>query len=438
MKWWTTYSTLKIMRRRLSWSAEELAEFRHRRLRELVKWAYLKSPFYRQFYDQGNAHPEDVNTIEDLKRLPLLEKEQLQRTDPLQVVTLPADTKWRMEITSGSTGEPLHIYRTWRDLAFIKAKVIRAFQQTGFRFYQRQVVLKSSAASLSGRHWFENFGILRKYWLAVGDPPAENLRRLRKIRPQHLHGYPSGLADIAEYMKSHDLSFRIPIICVGAEVLDDPTRKCLEQTFQAQVFDLYASREVGNVAWECRAHQGLHVNDDALIVELLDEEGREVPDGTEGEVVVTFLDGYDYPFLRYRLGDCAVRLSGSCPCGVAFSRLEKITGRSDSRILLPSGRWISGLVFQELRTTPWVAAFRIIQEERASLRLQVVPKSPVEPEVLQSLVAQTADLVHHELKVLPEVLPKLDREASGKLRTVICHLPEAQPQMAAGSFRERL
>lgn len=429
MKWWKTYRILDQKRKQLHWSAEELKRYRSWKLRELVTFAYDNSPFYREYYDQCGIHPDHIQTEDDLKKLPLLEKESLQKTDPLRVITIkPEDGSFRegdlmVEVTSGSTGDPLKIKRTWRDLYYIKSNDIRAYEQTGYRFFHRQAVLKSSTESVTGRHWFERFGILRKYWLSVIDSPEHNLSRLREIRPDHLHGYPNGLLEIAELLQRKKQTFTIPIVCTGAEVLDQYMRQQISESFNAEVFDLYGTREVGNIAWECRAHQGMHINDDSMIIEILDQSGHEVSEGDEGEVVVTHLDSFDYPFIRYRLGDRALRQGGRCSCGVDFSRLKSMTGRDDARIRLPSGRWITGMVFQELRTVPWLSGFRIVQDNRESIRLQVVPKSTVAQDMLNALVAQTSALVHDELAIVPEVVDQLEHDTSGKLRAVVCTLP---------------
>ena len=309
--------------------------------------------------------------------------------------------------------------------------MIRAFGQTGFRYYHRQVVLKSSAESLTGRHWFERLGILRKYWLSVSDTPEANIAKLRQIRPHHLHGYPSGLLSVAELLRAQGQSLYIPIICTGAEVLDPVVRRVIAESFNSDVFDLYGTREVGNIAWECGAHQGMHVNDDALIVELLDDEGNEVPDGSEGEVVVTYLDGRDFPFIRYRLGDRAIRMKDLCSCGVAFSRLHRVTGRSDERIRLPSGVWLSGMTFQEIRDTHWLSSFRVIQDNATSIRLQVVPRSKPSEEQIETLVQKVKGLLRGELQVVPEVLDRLEYDSSGKIRAVICRLPADQDDREA-------
>lgn len=426
MKWLTTYRILREMTARLRWSPEDLCRYREQRLRDLVSHAYLKSPFYRRFYDQAGVRPDDVKSLDDLRKLPLLPKEMLRTADPRQVVTMPMGAGWMVEMTSGSTGEPLRVHRSWRDLYYIKAKVIRAFRQTGLRFTDRQVVLKSSAESLTGRHWFENLGVLRKYWLSVADAPEHNLERLRAIHPRHLHGFPSGLLAIAEVLNQRHDIFHIPTICTGAEVLEEVIRSRIEQAFKAQVYDFYACREIGNVAWECPAHDGLHINDDVILLELLDDQNREVPDGVEGRVVVTWLDGRDWPFLRYELGDRAVRLPGRCICGVPFGRLARVEGRSDSRILLPSGRWISGMVFQELRTAAWAAAFRFIQDDPHAIHVQIVIRHDPQPGELEAFLAKTRELVKGELQVIPEFLPQLERDASGKIRGVICRLPQAR------------
>jgi phenylacetate-CoA ligase len=429
MKWLKTYSILSDKRRKLKWSENALKDFRSVKLRNLVRFAYDNSPFYRKCYDQYGVRPDQIHTEEDIQKLPLLEKTSLQQTDPLQVITVkPKDGPLRevdlmTEVTSGSTGEPLKIKRTWSDLFYIKANDIRAFQQTGFRLYHRQVVLKSSTASITGPHWFERFGILRKYWLSVTDSPEHNLAKLKEIRPDHLHGYPSGLLEIAELLRERHETFTIPIVCTGAEVMDQHMRQQISTSFKADVFDLYGTREVGNIAWECRAHQGLHINDDSMIIEVLNEDGHEVSAGVEGDVVVTHLDSYDYPFIRYRLGDRALRLEGMCSCGVHFSRLKSITGRDDARIRLPSGRWITGMVFQELRTVPWLSAFRIVQDEISSIRLQLVPRAKIIKAELDALTARTSELVQGELTVVPEVVNNLERGKSGKLRAVVCKLP---------------
>lgn len=439
MRWWKTYSVLSHMKKRLAWSQKQIDEYRIQKLRDLVKIAFDKSTFYRSLYDSHGVHPDQIKTVDDLKLLPILRKKHLLQADPMEVVTIGTkpnafESDLMEEVTSGSTGHPLRVFRTWRDLYYIKAKIIRAYLQTGYRYSHRQVVLKSSTASLTGKHWFERFGILRKYWLSITDSPEDNLKKLQEIQPQHVHGYPSGLEALAEFLQAHKQTFCIPIICTGAEVLDQASRQLIEKAFEAEVFDLYGTREVGNIAWECTAHQGLHINDDAMIVELLDEKGKEVSVGEEGEVVVTYLDAVEYPFIRYALEDRAIRQpADNCPCGVKFSKLDVITGRSDARILLPSGKWVSGMVFQELRTVPWLSGFRIVQDDRESIRLHVVPKFTIEQDMVDTLVAQTSALVNDELTVIPEVVDRLEREKSGKLRAVICQLEPGQESMSSNA-----
>ncbi len=425
MNWWHTYRLLRQMNERLHWTQQELDHYRLWRFREMVRHAYYYSSFYRRKYQSCGFHPDSLKTIADIRKIPILTKAELRNADPLEILTPKQNAGLFTELTGGSTGEPLRVYRTWRDFWYIKAKVIRAFQQTGFRLYHPQAVLKSSRADITGKHWFERFGILRKYWLSVTDPPEVNLKRLREICPRHIHGYPSGLVEIADLLLERGETFRIPVICTGAEVLDDATREKIRQAFLAEVFDLYASREVGNIAWECRAHRGMHINDDAMIVELLDDSDEEVPDGAEGRILVTYLDGYDSPFIRYDLGDLGIRMSGQCSCGVQFRRLARITGRSDSRIRLPSGQWLSGLVFQELRLIPWLKSFRILQEEEESIRLQIVAAKEPDQAKLNDLISLTAKLVRGELKVKPEIVAHLSRDPSGKIRAVISRLEPA-------------
>jgi len=430
MRWLNTYKVLSAMNERLKWSSEELERYRLWKLRHLLRYAYYNSAFYRDLYRQHGVDPDEIESLDDLRKLPIVDKQMVRSVDPLEIISEPvkqqvkSESEWMVEITTGTTGNPLKIQRTWRDLYYIKAKIIRAFAQTGFRFYHKQAVIKSSSESLTGKHWFERLGILRKYWLSVTDSPDFNLHRLQEIHPQHIHAYPSGLQAIAELLLKNGKSFPVPVICTGAEVLESLVRNQIAEAFEAEIFDLYGVREVGNIAWECKKHEGMHINDDAIIVELLDKNDRPVATGEEGEVVVTYLDAMDFSFIRYRLGDRAIQLAEKCACGCHFSRLHCVTGRTDARIILPSGNWISGLVFQELRTAPWISSYRLIQEDRQSVKLQVVPRRALNPNELEALVNRARELVNNELKIVPEVLSKLDYDASGKLRMIICKLDE--------------
>ena len=149
---------------------------------------------------------------------------------------------------------------------------------------------------------------------------------------------------------------------------------------------------------------------------------------------MTWLDGRDWPFIRYDLGDRAVRLTDPCPCGVRFSRLARVEGRSDNRILLPSGTWISGMVFQELRTVSWAAAFRIVQDDPDSIRLQIVLGRQPSSQEMDEFIGHTRRLVRGELQVIPEIIPQLERDPSGKIRAVICRLPQAQSATVRDNF----
>ena len=431
MKWWNTYRILAEKRKHLHWSAEELFRYRSEKLRKLVLFAYKNSPFYRQFYDKYGVSPDVVQGEGDINRLPILEKKDLCPVDPLEVITLnkqgkPVDEKNLMlEVTSGSTGAALAIKRTWRDLHYTKANDIRAFQQTGFKIYHRQVIVKSSTDTITEEYWFNRLGILRKYYIAVTDDPEYNLAQLKKFRPHHLHGYPYGLVAIAQFLKDKREVLPIPVICTGAEVLDPQMRQLISDSFNAAVFDLYGTREVGNIAWECKCHEGMHINDDSMILEILDENGNEVADGVEGEVLVTHLDGLDYPFIRYRLGDRAVWIKGQCKCGVAFRRLKNLTGRTDACILLPSGEWITGMVFQELRVVPWMSAFRVIQDAPEYVRLQIVPKQKPSDANIEAVKSKASALLKDKVSVKVEIHDKLELDKSGKIRAVICRLPES-------------
>ena len=158
-------------------------------------------------------------------------------------------------------------------------------------------------------------------------------------RPDVVHAYPSILSAIAdEIVRAGTRDLGLRMVTCGGETLDPPGRRKLEDAFRVPIADLYGAHEFNLVAWQCPAGHGFHVCDDNVVVEILGEDGAPVPVGATGEVVVTGLHGYTMPFVRYRLGDLAVRGPDTCPCGAPWSTLSAIQGRTGDILRLPGGR----------------------------------------------------------------------------------------------------
>jgi phenylacetate-CoA ligase len=215
----------------------------------------------------------------------------------------------------------------------------------------------------------------------------------------------------------------------GAEQLDAAGRKLVEKSFDAPFFDQYASEELQMIAWQCPAGDEYHVDADSLVVEFVDEDGEEVAAGERGELVCTSLFNFAMPFVRYRLGDLAVKSEKKgCSCGRVFPLLKTIEGRKDSLVTLPNGRKIPPLAFgyamEFYKYYRFVYQYRIIQKKSDLLRFEVKRKngSVDDADMKTELVAhmlRTLGIDESEATIEVEFVDTILLDKSGKLRKVI-------------------
>ncbi|HHT9152071.1 MAG TPA: phenylacetate--CoA ligase family protein [Candidatus Hypogeohydataceae bacterium YC40] len=222
-----------------------------------------------------------------------------------------------------------------------------------------------------------------------------------------------------------DSDVRPQLIFSTSAILDDYSRKFITDVFKEKVVDIYGSNEGGCIAWECPQCNGYHVNIDMLVLEIL-ENGKSVPPGKEGEVVITNLHSYAMPLIRYRLGDIGT-LSPEVPsCGRGMPLLKEITGRIDDFIVLPSGKRISPHPFYHaLRWVRGIAKWRIIQEENGILKVEVVVSKDFSYNGSSLIEANLRKIFDDKLKIEISIVAEIKQDPSQKFRSVISKVKKA-------------
>jgi phenylacetate-CoA ligase len=190
-----------------------------------------------------------------------------------------------------------------------------------------------------------------------------------------LEGYPSRLEEVAaEILRRGSVAIRPKLVFSNSEKLHPAVRSKLRNAFGVEPTDVYESWEFGTVAWECPRHSGFHVNEDALILEIVREDGTEAEPGEEGEVVITDLHNRAMPFIRYATGDLAVRSDAPCECGITFPLLNEFVGRTSEKLYTSDGgsfaatTHLCGIISQ----FEGVAQYQFVQNEIGALDLRVV------------------------------------------------------------------
>jgi phenylacetate-CoA ligase len=367
-------------RRRLEqWSSPaQLAEIRLRRLRRLAGLA-VRAPYYREAFQRAGLTPGEL-TETSLESLPVLEKAALRASESGQTLAEPEAKLFPIN-TSGSTGIPLQVLRHQRDQAEVSALWARVFSAYGQRMFDRQVNVGSgrSVAKKGPVVKLRELGILPQlHQLASFDPPDRQIALLRSVKPQMISAYAVGLELLAEAVLDAGVTdIRPRVVYTSGTALTPRCRELTRKAFGVEPLDVYAANEVGPIAWECPTHRGaLHLNDDAQITEIVDEDGRRVPDGVSGQVVVTQLVCTAQPLIRYRIGDLSSIRGAPCECGRGLRLMEPVEGRTRHIIRAPDGRIINTITVSSiLSSADEIRRYQVRQMTPRDLRILVVPSS---------------------------------------------------------------
>jgi phenylacetate-CoA ligase len=301
-------------RRREQWlSPDELRRLRALRLRRLAE-AASRAPYYRRTFQAVALTPADLADERQLGRLPLLEKSALHATGHDELLSEPAEGLFAVT-TSGSTGQPLKVLRSARDQAEISALWARVLHAFGHRVFDSQVNINTGrAVARSGPvATLRRLGILPEIThVSSFESVDRQIEILRARSPRTFSAYAISLELIAEAMLERGIrDIRPNVVFSAAMPLSDRGRAMATEAFGVAPLDVYVAAELGPLGWECPEERGtLHLNDDMQIIEIVDDDGRPVPDGVTGQVVVTQLGCLAQPLLRYRLGDLAARVPG--------------------------------------------------------------------------------------------------------------------------------
>jgi phenylacetate-CoA ligase len=253
----------------------------------------------------------------------------------------------------------------------------------------------------------------------------EFVARIRSLRPRMLFGYPSALAHVARHAEASGMRLDdvgIGVAFVTAERLYDDQRSTIARVFGCRVANGYGGRDAGFIAHECPAG-GLHLSAEDIVVEVVDKDGRPLPAGTSGEIVVTHLATSDFPFIRYRTGDVGTLDTRTCECGRGLPLLRSVEGRTTDFVVAADGTVMHGLALvYVVRALRGVRAFKIVQETRELTRVLVVPDAQYAPEVAAAIVAGFRARLGRQVSVQVETVAAIAPERSGKYRYVVSHV----------------
>ncbi len=403
---------------------ERSAERRDERLRALVAHAYGRVPYYRERFTLAGVTPSDIRSVADIGRLPLTEKRNLQER-PIEEITDrtvdPDDLVSTM--TSGYSGEPFVIRRTRAEQARWARTWLDDLLRAGLRTGDRvATIFTLREAQPDGIGTLSALKLVRETVVDCSLDPPEIHRRVAEIRPDFLRGMAGVVDRLAVEIPVAELRHIRPrVVWVSGEVLTTVARTRIGNAFGASVHNAYGTHEVGLLASDCPGGELMHLGRSDLLVEVLDHDGRPVEVSGSGEIVVTALDSFAAPLIRYRLTDVVTRGPDACPCGRAGPTLTHIEGRSIDYFEMADGRRIHPyrILGPTLAAAPWIRQYQLVQETRERIVLRCVPHGPVDDEAGRGLSKAVAPLLGPGVDFRVESVARIPPGAGGKVRAIL-------------------
>lgn len=324
-----------------SMDREDLTQLQIERLQLTLNRVYRNVAFYNDLFDRGSVNIEVIKSLDDLKLLPFTTQEDLRKSYPYDMFAVPLKDIVRIHSTSGTTGKPIVVGYTKTDIALwssLVARVLVAAGVTEHDFIQIAFNYHLFTGGFGFHYAAEKIGA------SVIPSSNSEIRKqitiMRDFKTSVLVSTPGFALHIAALLQEQDIhpeTLNLKIGSFGAEPWSESLRGEIERTLHIDAYDNYGITEVigPGVAYECAEKNGLHVNEDHFLVEVIDPQTLEpLPLGEKGELVFTTLTKLGFPLVRYRTGDISRIIPEECPCGRTLVRMEKVTGRTDDMIIL--------------------------------------------------------------------------------------------------------
>lgn len=419
------------------WPAIERAQ--RRRLRRMLAHADRTVPYYRETLADLGLTPADFETAADLAKLPIIERDQIQR-DPEYFVSdaEPLDEYLTLH-SGGSSGAPRHVFHDGAAMLmgaayFERIRSVMA-RVAGKRFgFREAVVVPPFSTFQLGHEFLERKRLVRsgalseRLYLSLLDPVDQNLRRLNEFKPDIVQGYGSFFELLFPYAHTTGAELHRPgVVVFYSDAMSGSARRLASETYGVPVLSVYGAIEAFHIGFECDRNVGYHLNADLVPLRLVDPEGRDVPQGESGDVIVSNLVNRATVLLNYRLGDVASFLPGACACGRTLPLLSFIEGRTDDWIESSSGEALHPQTVQSLFTDEEeIWQYQVEQVTPSRYRVAAVAADAADREAIRARLAEKfVRRIGAGTVIELTFVDAIPRTPGGKVRSVLAMRPAA-------------
>lgn len=414
----------------------DLAEIKKRQekeLQDLIRFSYENVPYYTEVFKERGLKPYDIQTFDDLQKLPLLTKEIIrERADDLVPLNLESQDYGFLS-TGGSTGVPL-IYRISTEDEVIGTAMRYANWGYGGYVLGDKIMIIAGTSLIPQDKQTKKDQIknrIRSFMMNEKSFPSSDLNdeymknivvELNKTKPKFIRGFPSAIYFLARYIKEKNMTIRFHLdgVFTTAEVLLGHHRETIEDVFSCRVFDQYGLNDGGLSAYECEEHNGFHIDMLRSIMEVTDENGNQIGEDQEGKLLATSLHNYAMPFIRYDTGDMGIVSYRKCKCGRTLPLLEKLVGRDTDYLKFGNGAIMPGSAFVDFvsKRKYDIIQYQIIQKKPDEILIYIIKGknySDTDEKDIRDIFYKRAGKINIEFKYVD----KIQTAKNGKWKFII-------------------
>lgn len=411
---------LRLMRQQ--WlTKHEIQQIQFRKLKKIILHAYNEVPYYREKFDQAGFDPSSFECVSQITEIPILTKNEFQDNynKMLSANYIHYDGHW--DSTGGSTGGPSWFFVGRPAGESIVARDIRFRKWFGFNIGDRKAKLWGAERDIATGSLIRSIAKMIFYnvlelnsWTMSTRMMKAYIQRIRNFKPSLIEAYARALFLLSKFAIENDMTQGLDMTAViSAESIDEMERDTVESVFGTQVFNRYGSREFGNIAQECNKHNGMHIAAESLVVEEIDTGPNPHP------LLITDLERYSMPLIRYECGDCGEIIRSRCQCGRNLPRIVDLSGRITDFITTPQGQIVNGTVFAHfLRHIRSIREYQIIQDEINHIIVRVVTASPLQKSGRNRINSSISSFLGENMDIEICRVERIERPPSGKFLTV--------------------
>ena len=402
---------------------EKLRQIQFKKFKKLIIHAYKNVPFYHEKYKQAEINPYSIMTEKDILKIPILTKEEVRANFPERILAKGVDIKkCVIDHTSGSTSKPLKYAINYQNQAMRDAVHEYVRRIAGWRKNHLMIHLRAT----QDKNIDKLYGKKRNFKISPHSDIAVHMQIFDRIKPDFIVGKPSLLFKLAIELDRSNYLFKKHVkgIISTGELLIPVLKNRIEKSFNTKVFDSYGCGETVDVACECKRHNGMHEIMEHAYIEIL-KDNELAKEMESGKVLITDLDNYAMPFIRYDVGDVARRSYEFCSCGITSPLIKNIYGRVQDFLVSKDNNLITPFVFtgiispfynEPLRSM--IDQYQVVQDSKTDITLNIATGNKIDKDIKDDLINFTKKQLGN-VNVSIKILEKIPKEKSGKFRCVI-------------------